>query len=100
MKVSVAIEKGDRSLVAACSECAHRVTVWVRDSSDKAVRHACARLRDECPRGEENYYEPADGSDVGYENLVSSGKVPRGKEVPSMVGHLPKKPPPRKTDDD
>jgi hypothetical protein len=29
-----------------------------------------------------------------YENLVSSGLVPRGKEVPLMVGALPKKPPP------
>lgn len=29
-----------------------------------------------------------------YENLVSDGKVPRGAEVRSMVGPLPKKPPP------
>ena len=30
----------------------------------------------------------------GYENLASRGLVARGKEVPSMVGALPKKPPP------
>jgi hypothetical protein len=29
----------------------------------------------------------------GYENLVSSGKVPRGAEVQLMVGPLPKRPP-------
>jgi hypothetical protein len=29
-----------------------------------------------------------------YANLVSRGLVPRGREVPSMVGPLPKKPPP------
>ena len=29
-----------------------------------------------------------------YVNLVSSGAVPRGREVASMVGPLPKKPPP------
>jgi hypothetical protein len=29
-----------------------------------------------------------------YDNLVSSGLAPRGKEVASMVGALPKKPPP------
>ena len=35
-----------------------------------------------------------------YENLVSSGKVPRGNEVQSMVGPLPKKPPQKpKTND-
>jgi hypothetical protein len=35
-----------------------------------------------------------------YENLVSSGKVPRGKEVQLMVGFLPKRPPQKpKTDD-
>jgi hypothetical protein len=32
-----------------------------------------------------------------YENLVSEGKVPRGKEVESMVGSLPKKPPQRRS---
>jgi hypothetical protein len=30
----------------------------------------------------------------GYENLVSQGLVPRGQEVPNMVGTLPKRPPP------
>jgi hypothetical protein len=29
-----------------------------------------------------------------YANLVSQGLVPRGREVPSMVGALPKRPPP------
>jgi hypothetical protein len=29
-----------------------------------------------------------------YDNLVSSGLAPRGKEVASMVGALPKRPPP------
>ena len=29
-----------------------------------------------------------------YANLVSRGLAPRGKEVPSMVGALPKRPPP------
>lgn len=31
-----------------------------------------------------------------YENLVSEGKAPRGREVASMVGHLPLRPPGRK----
>jgi len=30
----------------------------------------------------------------GYENLASRGLVERGREVPSMVGALPKRPPP------
>lgn len=37
-----------------------------------------------------------------YENLVSTGKVPRGREVetPEVLRNLPKRPPPRpKTDD-
>jgi hypothetical protein len=36
-------------------------------------------------------YEP----DIAYENLVSTGQVPRGKEVASMVGKLPLRPPGR-----
>jgi hypothetical protein len=35
-----------------------------------------------------------------YGNLVSRGLVPRGREVASMVGALPKRPPPRKNDDE
>jgi hypothetical protein len=31
-----------------------------------------------------------------YENMVSAGTVPRGREVASMVGALPKKPPQRR----
>jgi hypothetical protein len=36
-----------------------------------------------------------------YENLVSSGRAPRGKEVatPAVLQHLPKKPPPRPKED-
>lgn len=35
-----------------------------------------------------------------YENLVSSGKVPRGREVPTppVLQNLPKRPPPRKVE--
>jgi len=37
-----------------------------------------------------------------YENLVSSGRVPRGKEVPTppVLQSLPKRPPARRKDDD
>jgi hypothetical protein len=37
-----------------------------------------------------------------YENLVSSGKVPRGAEVPEpeVLKHRPLKPPPRRTEED
>ncbi len=37
-----------------------------------------------------------------YENLVSSGRVPRGREVetPAILRDLPKKPPPRRTEED
>lgn len=37
-----------------------------------------------------------------YENLVSNGLVPRGREVPTppALQNLPKRPPPRKRDDD
>jgi hypothetical protein len=36
--------------------------------------------------------------EVEYENLVSSGLVPRGREVPTpaVLQNLPKKPPPRR----
>jgi len=36
-----------------------------------------------------------------YENLVSSGKVPRGKDIPTpaVLQNLPKRPPTRKVDD-
>lgn len=35
-----------------------------------------------------------------YENLVSSGKVPRGREVPTplVLQNLPKRPPPRRSE--
>jgi hypothetical protein len=38
--------------------------------------------------------------EVHYENLISSGKAPRGREVPlpAVLQNLPKKPPPRKHD--
>jgi hypothetical protein len=35
-----------------------------------------------------------------YANLVSQGLVPRGREVASTVGALPKRPPPRRRDND
>ena len=35
-----------------------------------------------------------------YENLVSSGKVPRGKEVVMNIGPLPKRPPQKPRIDD
>ena len=35
---------------------------------------------------------------VLYENLVSSGRVPRGREVPLMVGPLPLRPPQRRSE--
>jgi len=45
-------------------------------------------------RGEKFEPEPE------YENLVSSGRVPRGREVPTpaILQNLPKKPPPRRTE--
>lgn len=41
-------------------------------------------------------YDP----DPEYLNLMSSGKVPRGREVatPAVLQNLPKKPPPRRTE--
>jgi hypothetical protein len=39
--------------------------------------------------------------EVHYENLISSGKAPRGREVstPAVLLNLPKRPPTRRTDD-
>lgn len=46
--------------------------------------------------------EAGEGSDETYENLWSSGKVPRGREVPlpEVLKVLPKKPPPRRREPD
>jgi hypothetical protein len=43
-------------LEATCSRCGHSVTVYGR--SDASERAACVLLRQECPRGEQNYYAP------------------------------------------
>ncbi len=42
-------------VVATCSRCDHEVEVYGGD--DRSVTRALATMRDECPRGEDNYYE-------------------------------------------
>ena len=38
-----------------CTECNHKVECFGR--SDRSVMRACTMLRDECPRGESNFYK-------------------------------------------
>ena len=60
--------------------------------SDIAERHGFEKLTDKQRAWVTAVHERVTGG--GYENLASRGLVARGKEVPSMVGALPKKPPP------
>lgn len=43
------------SIEAVCSKCGHTVEVFGQD--DPSIRRAGHMLREECPSGENNYYE-------------------------------------------
>jgi hypothetical protein len=60
--------------------------------SDIAERHGFEKLTDKQRAWVKAVHERVTGG--SYENLASRGLVARGKEVPSMVGPLPKRPPP------
>lgn len=68
MKVKVLIEEIEiegesgypvESIEATCSRCKHSVEVFGR--SDASIRRACLMLREECPRGENNFYADSGG---------------------------------------
>ncbi len=42
-------------ITVTCMRCDHSVEVY--GTSDASVRRGCATLREECPNGEENYYQ-------------------------------------------
>lgn len=66
MRVACEIEEveleGDYSPVpgvcVTCGKCGHQVEVF--GDSDASVRRGTVMLREECPRGESNFYAPAD----------------------------------------
>lgn len=63
MRVKCEVEEieleGDYAPVAGlcvtCSRCNHQVEVF--GTSDRSIRRALVMLRDECPEGENNFYE-------------------------------------------
>jgi hypothetical protein len=65
MKVEVTIDEdeleGDhgwvRGLRVTCERCGHSVEVF--GTTDASARRGAAMLREECPEGEENYYDVA-----------------------------------------
>lgn len=42
-------------ILATCTKCDHEAEVF--GTTDASVRRACALLREECPMGEENFYD-------------------------------------------
>lgn len=46
---------------ATCSQCDHCESAY--GESDRSIRRALAMLRENCPRGEENYYVETDSED-------------------------------------
>ena len=46
---------------ATCSRCGHATEAF--GTCDASVRRCLVALREECPRGEQNFYFAADGSD-------------------------------------
>jgi ribosomal protein S27E len=61
----VQIETDDGRLVdsvkVTCSRCQHEVEVF--GTSDASVKRGCVMLREECPRGERNFYVGVSGLD-------------------------------------
>lgn len=63
MKIAVEIDQteieGDYGYVdglqVTCSRCGHSVEVF--GTTDVSARRGAANLREECPRGENNYYD-------------------------------------------
>lgn len=43
-------------IVAICSRCRHQTESY--GTSDASVRRCLVLMREECPRGERNFYEP------------------------------------------
>lgn len=64
MKVSIGVSEeemeGDygpvSGLVVTCSRCGHSVDVY--GTEEGSVKRGGVMLREECPRGESNYYSP------------------------------------------
>jgi hypothetical protein len=78
---------------ATCSRCGHTTVSFGTD--EKSRKRCLALMREGCPRDEENFY--VDDNVGGYQNLMSSGKAPRGREVPTpaVLLNKPLKPPGR-----
>ena len=49
-------------VIATCSRCGHETESF--GTSDASVRRCLALLREECPRGEHNFYVDGDGDEV------------------------------------
>jgi hypothetical protein len=64
-EVTTTTVEGDHGPVegvcVTCGECGHEVEV--AGTSDRSVRRGLATLRDDCPKGQRNYYVDADDSD-------------------------------------
>ena len=60
MRVAAEVGYGTRSVSATCLICGH--TTESRGTSERSVRRCLALLRDECPAGEENFYDCDDDS--------------------------------------
>jgi hypothetical protein len=49
------------SVLLTCSKCRHQTTAYGR--KEQSLQRAAARLRDECPRKEKNFYEIEDNAE-------------------------------------
>jgi hypothetical protein len=63
MKVEVAVEEVELEddhgrpidgLSVCCGRCGHTVEVF--GTSDSSIKRGCVMLREECPKGEKNFY--------------------------------------------
>lgn len=100
MRVSCAVERdeGARVVRVRCGRCGTTTESRVGDDEDRSVRRCLAMLREGCPEEGDNFYVTGEGGHEvgGYENLVSSGKAPRGREVELLVKDKPLRPPSRR----
>jgi hypothetical protein len=46
------------SVRVTCRRCGHALEIY--GTSEASVRRGCVMLREECPRGESNFYAPPD----------------------------------------
>ena len=87
VKCSVAEDRidGRPGVVACCGRCGHSTTSF--GTGEASVRRCLALLREECPRGEINFYEegPADDDEEDSQSDEDTVEDPAEVEAPVTV---------------